>query len=488
MLHIGRRLRRWFAAAIGVPVVVAMAAVAPAQAAPPSLLPLNVTNNSGRGDAVYLYVLGVNLSTGRLGYVNAGGAFTPWSGGGIPPTPAPDVSIPGPANGTTRTIQIPLNISGRMYMSFGEKLKFFLVPGPGLVQPAPWVPSDPNRNILFDWSEFTYNPAGLWLNSSQVDMFSVPHAVSVTNAGGATKQTGALVSDGRDRIFNSIAGTAGFGGLINTRADGTRLRVLAPRLGIENGGFSSTYLDGYINQVWSTYTNTTLTVIPFQNQPNLRYFGRVSGSAMNFTNSSDAQVASFQKPLTKDVFGCDGRLAAPNDQVVGPIARSLCASFHRSTLGFIHTSPTYNASEFYTRSITDHYSKIMHANMVDGRAYGFAFDDVGAFESLVHDPDPRSARITLTSFGGGGNPPPPPPPPPGPPPPPPPGPPPPPPPPGPQPPPPPPPPTGGSWAPNTFYPTGAVVTYAGLSYRCLQQHTSLTGWEPPNVPALWQRI
>ena len=30
----------------------------------------------------------------------------------------------------------------------------------------------------------------------------------------------------------------------------------------------------------------------------------------------------------------------------------------------------------------------MHANMVDGRAYGFAFDDVGAFESLVHDPDP----------------------------------------------------------------------------------------------------
>ena len=71
------------------------------------------------------------------------------------------------------------------------------------------MPSDPNRNILFDWSEFTYNPAGLWLNSSQVDMFSVPHAVAVTNAGGATRQTGQLVSDGRNRIFNAIAGTAG---------------------------------------------------------------------------------------------------------------------------------------------------------------------------------------------------------------------------------------------------------------------------------------
>src|SRR5256714_5104854 len=53
----------------------------------------------------------------------------------------------------------------------------------------------------------------------------------------------------------------------------------------------------------------------------------------------------------------------------------------------------------------------MHANMVDGRAYGFAFDDVGNFESLVHDGDPRSASVTSGRSGGG--PPPPPPPPPG---------------------------------------------------------------------------
>ena len=60
-----------------------------------------------------------------------------------------------------------------------------------------------------------------------------------------------------------------------------------------------------------------------------------------------------------------------------------------------------------------------------------------------------------------------------------------PPPPGPQPPPPPPPPGGTTWAPNTFYATNTVVTYAGRSYRCQQGHTSLVGWEPPNVPALW---
>jgi predicted carbohydrate-binding protein with CBM5 and CBM33 domain len=44
---------------------------------------------------------------------------------------------------------------------------------------------------------------------------------------------------------------------------------------------------------------------------------------------------------------------------------------------------------------------------------------------------------------------------------------------------------GGSWVPNTSYSVGASVTYGGLAYTCRQAHTSLLGWEPPNVPALW---
>lgn len=47
---------------------------------------------------------------------------------------------------------------------------------------------------------------------------------------------------------------------------------------------------------------------------------------------------------------------------------------------------------------------------------------------------------------------------------------------------------GGTWAPDTAYRAGDQVTYAGVSYRCIQGHTSMTGWEPPNVPALWQRL
>ncbi|WP_373869526.1 carbohydrate-binding protein, partial [Sphaerisporangium rufum] len=45
-----------------------------------------------------------------------------------------------------------------------------------------------------------------------------------------------------------------------------------------------------------------------------------------------------------------------------------------------------------------------------------------------------------------------------------------------------------AWAPNTWYAVGAVVTYQGVDYRCIQAHTSLTGWEPPNVAALWSPV
>ncbi|MDQ1644291.1 MAG: hypothetical protein QOJ50_475, partial [Cryptosporangiaceae bacterium] len=40
----------------------------------------------------------------------------------------------------------------------------------------------------------------------------------------------------------------------------------------------------------------------------------------------------------------------------------------------------------------------IHARMVDGKAYAFAFDDVGNFEALVHDGAPQQAYITIDSL------------------------------------------------------------------------------------------
>ncbi|PNG16728.1 sugar hydrolase, partial [Streptomyces cahuitamycinicus] len=51
---------------------------APAHAAVPATIPLKITNNSARGEQLYIYNLGTELSTGRQGWADAAGTFHPW--------------------------------------------------------------------------------------------------------------------------------------------------------------------------------------------------------------------------------------------------------------------------------------------------------------------------------------------------------------------------------------------------------------------------
>ncbi|MDT0611150.1 glycoside hydrolase family 64 protein [Streptomyces lancefieldiae] len=365
----------------------------PADAAVPDTIPLKITNNSGRADQVHVYTLGTSLTTGRQGWADANGTFHAWPAGGNPPTPAPDASIPGPAAGQTKTIRIP-KLSGRIYFSYGQKLDFRLTTG-GLVQPAVQNPSDPNRNILFNWSEYTLNDSGLWLNSTQVDMFSTPYTVGVQRAGGGVSTTGQLKPGGYKAVFSALRAQPGWGGLIQTRPDGTVLRALSPLYGVETGALPASAMDDYVNRVWQKYTSTPLTVTPFADQPGTKYVGRVSGGVMHFTNSAGAVVTSFQKPDASSVFGCHKLLDAPNDTVRGPISRTLCAGFNRSTLLSNPNQPDTSAADFYQDSVTNHYARVIHDRMADGKAYAFAFDDVGHHESLVHDGNPAQAHLTL---------------------------------------------------------------------------------------------
>ncbi|MFD3456927.1 glycoside hydrolase family 64 protein [Streptomyces sp. NPDC058691] len=386
-----------FAALLVAVGLTALGTTSRAEAAVPATIPLTITNNSGRSGPVYLYDLGTELSSGRQGWADANGTFHAWPAGGNPPTPAPDASIAGPANGQSVTIRMP-KFSGRLYFSYGQKLVFKVTTG-GLVQPAVQNPSDPNRDILFNWTEYTLNDAGLWINSTQVDMVSAPYAVGVRLADGSVKSTGHFKPGGYTGFFDALrARPGGWAGLIQTRSDGTVLRALSPGHGIETGALPRTIMDDYVNRVWQKYTSSTLTVTPFGDQPGTKYFGRVSGNVMNFTNSSGAVVTSFQKPDADSVFGCYKLLDAPNDLVRGPISRTLCAGFNRSTLLVNPNQPDTSAANFYQDAVTNHYARAIHDRMADGKAYAFAFDDVGNHESLVNDGNPQQAYITLDPF------------------------------------------------------------------------------------------
>src|SRR5690349_19774251 len=46
----------------------------------------------------------------------------------------------------------------------------------------------------------------------------------------------------------------------------------------------------------------------------------------------------------------------------------------------------------------------------------------------------------------------------------------------------------GPWAPGMTLAVNDTVTYGGCTYKVLQGHTTLAGWEPPTTPALFQQL
>ncbi|MGZ3451122.1 MAG: carbohydrate-binding protein [Polyangiales bacterium] len=45
-----------------------------------------------------------------------------------------------------------------------------------------------------------------------------------------------------------------------------------------------------------------------------------------------------------------------------------------------------------------------------------------------------------------------------------------------------------AWSAGTSYAKGAIVSYAGSSYLCIQPHTALSTWTPDAVASLWERV
>ncbi|MGA4954029.1 beta-1,3-glucanase family protein [Streptomyces lydicamycinicus] len=358
---------------------------------------LHLVNNSGAyaNSSVWIYIVGTD-GTQQV-HVTPDGELKPVATADNGPDGFTDYAIPLAGSGTT-TLQLP-RMSGRIYTALGGKLKFKAVEdGNGkaaLAYPAGWVAGDPNYDVLHDCAEFTYNAGGMYCNTTMVDMFSVPLAIKLTGAKDQT--TGTLKDGARAKVFADVRAADGFDRLVI----GDR-RVIAPGHGLDSGLFAPDYLAPAIDEAWSAYAAKDLSVTTNAGT----FTGRVRDGKLVFTvpqgirrgAAAPTGTVSFDKPSTRDVLFCDGTLAAPNDGTLGPIAAVLGAALNRSTLTAHAAQPATDPATFYRERLTNHYAKAMHAATRDGRAYGFAFDDVAGFASYIEDPAPKEITLTLTPF------------------------------------------------------------------------------------------
>jgi hypothetical protein len=333
--------------------------------------------NQTTSNTVYAYVTGLASAKNNAVFLLQSDGVT----GYYPLSPAStgqplqaNCAIPLGAPGTTTTVTIPQIVGGRIWFSIDSTLTFLLNPGPALVEPSVTSPVDPNINVNWAFAEFTYNSTQIYANISYVDFVSIPVSLVLTDGTGATTMVTGMPATGFASVCAQLQaqsqsdGVAGWGNCI-VQYNGKNLRALSPNNDIilRPNDFKG-YWEPYVNQAWKKFSTQALTV----QAENVNATGTTSTDGTQLNLSGEL----FNKPNTNDVFSSNsGPFTTGADNKRNQLIPQLAAALNRSTL--LETDITPAAVDtFYMNTITNHYSRICHANNVDGKGYGFPYDDV----------------------------------------------------------------------------------------------------------------
>jgi hypothetical protein len=329
-------------------------------------------------------------------------------------------------------MHVPYLKSGRVYISLNNKLKMPVVgqaPNLGIADPSAFNPNDPNYDYLYDKVEFTYfmTPTGplTVINPTAVDCLALPIAVSQDKlVDGKVENVLYGITDSRDKTFNAIenilkasGNSPQWGRLVIRNNQGTILRIVAP--GRDDAFFDSTYLNDYINALWSYYTTHTLTIdcteltniIP--GLGSYTFTGKVIGNDLVFTNATKTYTEKIAKPESKNFFLADqGSFQATNNTVKAVLVRNICSAWSVGLLpvpdGTMLTRTYYleqkNNHNFYKDNTIipttgankpwyNLYAKAIHSISKD--IYAWAYDDAIGLDGTNFSTDKYPATLTI---------------------------------------------------------------------------------------------
>lgn len=250
------------------------------------------------------------------------------------------------------------------------------------------------------------NSQQLYANISYVDFVSsIPIALNLTTVASGTQSVLGMSPNSLSSICAQLQQQSASDGqgwrnlIVNQPNSNTPLRVLSPNLGrVSNANLFSGYFEPYVREVWAHYQNTQLS-IDTQTGAGAPILGTTASGQFSFGGEL------FPEPSTSDIFTCStGPFATGSDQTRNAIIPRLAAAFNRSTLLKTNALPAPE-NTYYQETITNHYSRIVHANNRDGRGYAFPYDDVQPsngkdLSGEVHAGDP--VLWTVTVGGGAG--------------------------------------------------------------------------------------
>lgn len=300
---------------------------------------MNGTNGAYTDSQIYWGVLGINPVNNQWSYLDLSGNLIPISS---TLNDAPEHLTKNGINyaniyhkvSDASWVTLPRITSGRMFLSVGTPM-YLKTYNDGFAGPDLNNPTDPNRDIYFDFVEFTIDAAGYHGNTTRVDGFGFPIQHRLINKSGSFDQTvGEFENETRNGIFAKFQAEvpAAFKSLATIQAP---YRIVAPIHGsFAQGGANANYFGGYA---------------PYS---------------------------------TQDIFRCDGALTDA----------ATCAAINRHVYT---TNDWNNVSNYYQAAPANYYAKFWHDHSINRLAYGFPYDDVNGQAAYLEVGDPKGLIIRI---------------------------------------------------------------------------------------------
>ncbi|MBK1809828.1 hypothetical protein JHL18_04135 [Clostridium sp. YIM B02505] len=354
---------------------------------------LNGTNGAYSDSNIYWAIFGTDPLTGKVCYVDLNGNVIPLT------STLNDASGHLTKNNVNyanvfytvsqkQWVNLPKLYAARMYLSVGSPC-YIRTFDNGYTWPDVNNSSDPNRNIYFDFVEFTLDGNGYHGNTTRVDGFGFPIQHRLINKSGSFDRTvGELETETRSGLFTKYSNEvpAAFKESATLQAP---YRILPPYRGnnFKSGGAYANYYDSYVNQVWSTYATKNLTFTCWSGT----FTGRVIGNDFVFSkNGGPSNIYIHGKPSTYDILAGAGNLVTGTDDEK-TVEYQLCAALNRHIVD--DPANWNNPSYLYKAAPSNYYSKFWHDHSINGLAYGFCFDDSLAAYLDVNDPKGLVVRV-----------------------------------------------------------------------------------------------
>ena len=244
------------------------------------------------------------------------------------------------------TYDMPANNSGRMY--------FYLCAAGDTT-----CAGDPTKSAYYDFIEFTIGAAQFNGNTTRVDAFGIKIAMHLHCADGydvAVGENYSTFAEDRAVTFQSFidAVPTEFQGL--AQPPHAPYRIVQPGAGgFDMGGPYATYYDGFVDALWS------------------------------------ANGLTIAKP------GPDGSGLAAYPDVSAAIYRHVgaIAGTFGPTGALLDKQLWADSTTFYAMAPADYYAKFWHDRALQGKAYGFPYDDVGGYSSYISHSKPQYLLVAL---------------------------------------------------------------------------------------------